>query len=69
MSHRRAAVVLYSANVYFIVLTLASQSLGAHTVLFLMILTAFVFSQIPTFLLRNKEPEVAVKANQQQMAA
>ncbi|MCP2044261.1 glycosyltransferase family 4 protein [Pontibacter sp. HSC-36F09] len=67
MSHRRAAVVLYSANIYFIVLTLASQILGAHTVLFLMVLTAFVFSQIPALILRNRNAETVIEIKRQVM--
>ncbi|WP_299708114.1 glycosyltransferase family 4 protein [uncultured Pontibacter sp.] len=53
-SHRRAAVILYAANIYFILLTAFSMSLGIHTVLFLMLITAFVFSQIPALILRNR---------------
>ncbi|EJF08298.1 glycosyltransferase family 4 protein [Pontibacter sp. BAB1700] len=65
MSHRRAAVILYAANIYFIILTLVSVSLGLHTVLFLIILTAFIFSQIPSLLLRRKNTDVDVPAQRQ----
>lgn len=54
LSHRRAAIVLYAANLYFILLTLLSLSLGTHMVLFLIIVTAFVFSQIPYLMLRSR---------------
>ncbi|TPE39978.1 glycosyltransferase family 4 protein [Pontibacter mangrovi] len=53
-SHRRSAVILYAANLYFILLTLVSQELGQHVVLFLIVVTAFVFCQLPVLMLRSK---------------
>lgn len=65
MSHRRTALVLYAANIYFVALTLLSMEFGQHMVLFLIVLTAFVLSQVPYLILRNRSTTHESKSKHQ----
>ncbi|QHT65758.1 undecaprenyl/decaprenyl-phosphate alpha-N-acetylglucosaminyl 1-phosphate transferase [Rhodocytophaga rosea] len=57
LNHKKAALTLYLMNILFIFMSFAFFHIGVNFLFFLVVVTAFIMSQIPYIILQNKKSE------------